>query len=226
MFLLSTINSVVLWLAFVSFWASFLIDETFAGDPQLDCFLRDPSSLIVLSSEPLDNCTSYDSTNGTVVCFQFVLDFNKGFSSAVGFIGVAVIYNKICISLLIFFWELPQKKEQNTCIKWKAISWIGVVIAIFAPIVFAIATIIVLKADTVKTNESTFLNVSYCVCFIYVGPLILLLLPCCVLRKDKKVSTSYTDLSAVNDEIENFNKKKPDDLLNMPKIPSSICNKL
>ena len=222
MFLLSTINSVVLWLAFVSFWASFLVDETFACDPQLDCFLRDPSSLIVSSSKRLDNCTSYDRTSATVVCFRFALNFNKGFSSAVGFIGVAVTYNKICISLLIFFWELPQRKEQN--IIWKVFSWFGVVFAIFAPIVFAIATIIVLKADTVKTNESTFLNFSYCVCFIYVGPLILLLLPCCVLRKSKKVSTSYTDLSAINDEIENFNENKPDNLLNMPKIPSAICN--
>ena len=220
LFLLSTINLVVLWLAFVSFWASFLVDETFVCDPQLDCFLLDPSALIVLSGKQLDNCTSYDCTNCTVVCFQFVFDFNKGFSSTVGFISVAVIYNKICISLLIFLWELPQRKRQNLQ-KWNLFSCIGVLIAIVAPIVFAFATtIIILKADTVKTNESTFLNVSYCVCFIYVGPLTLFLVPCCVLKKDKKISTSYTDVSSINDEIKNFNKKKPDNnsLLNMPSV--------
>lgn len=214
LFFLSTINSFVLLLTFMSFWASFLVDETFACDPQLDCFLRDPSSFVVLSSERVDNCTSYDGTNGTVVCFTFSFNLNNGFSSAVGFIGVAVVYCRLCIFLTIWLWKLPQR--QNCCFCCSCFSccfcsWCLVFLEIFMLIGFAIVTFVVKsRADPVETNESMLLNVSYSFCYLYVGPLTLLFVACCILRKGEMISTSSdTEQSSLIKNVKEFTERAP-----------------
>lgn len=204
----------------MSFWASFLVDETFACDPQLDCFLREPSTFLVFSSKRLDNCTSYNGTNSTVVCFTFSFNFNNGFSSAVGFIGVAVVYCRLCVSLLIYSWELPQKKNHNREQKCNCscfCSWFLVLFTITVLISFAIVTsIVIIKADRLKTNESILLNISYCLCYLYVGPLLLFLVTFCILRKGKKIlPTSHTELPSILESAEELMERAP---LNYPNI--------
>ena len=160
---LSTITLMVLQTTFFSFWISFLFNETFVCDPQLDCFLRDPSSLIVLSSEPLDNCTSYDGTNGTVVCFQFIFDLSKGFSSAVGFMAVAVVYCRLYISIMIWLQKFCSNKYQMYIMH----IVIGLIILSIIIVVFAVPFF----SDVVfKTFKSETIFITYLLSFGYIGP--------------------------------------------------------
>ena len=165
-FHLSPITLMILGPTFVSFWVLFLVNETFVCDPQLDCFLRDPSTLIVFSSEPLDNCTSsYDSTNGTVVCFQFIFDLTKGFSSAVGFMAVAVVYCRLYISIMIWLQKFGRNKYQMT---------ISYIMHIVITIIFVLIIIVVIEApffrDVVfKTFKSTTIFITYWISFAFMG---------------------------------------------------------
>lgn len=161
---LSTITSLILLMAFTSFWASFLVDETFACDPQLDCFLRDPS-LFVSSTKPLNNCTSLDYNNDAVVCFKFVFDFKAGFASAFGFAGVAALYCNVCFSILVWFSKLCN----NGCCKYIIGSII--ILGIFNSFTTGIF-IGAIKIDTIaNTNERSFLNIVYLVCYSLIGAL-------------------------------------------------------
>ena len=172
-FRLSTITLMVLGPTFMSFWVSFVVNETFVCDPQLDCFVRNPSTHIVLSSEPLDDCTSYDNTNGTVVCFQFVFDLTKGFSSAVGFMGVAVVYCRLYTFIMIWIQEFCSNKCHMGCIKY--VSDV-MHIVIFIPVISLFAIIgfraVPFFSDVVlKTNKSTIIFYAYMISFGYIGPL-------------------------------------------------------
>ena len=172
-FMLSTITLMVFGPTFMSFWASFIVNETFVCNPQLDCFLRDPSTFIVLSSEPLDDCTSYDSTNGTVVCFQFIFDLTKGFSSAVGYMGVAVVYCRLYAFIIIWLQEFCSNKCHNGCTKY--VSYIMHIVIIIPVItLFAIISFraVPFFSDVVlKTNKSTIIFDAYMFSFVYIGPL-------------------------------------------------------
>ena len=87
---LSTVTSAVIYAVFISFWASFLVDQTFVCDPQLDCFISNSSTEVdANSAERVDDCADV-SDNVTVICYHFVLDTTAGFASAVGFLTVAV----------------------------------------------------------------------------------------------------------------------------------------
>ena len=165
-FIVSSVTLLILVAGLMSFWISFIVNETFVCDPQLDCFLRDPSTLIVFSSEPLDNCTSYDSTNGTVVCFEFIFDLSKGFSSAVGFIGVAVGCCRLYIYIMIWLWKFFNKKFWIICIMHIVIMNIFILIFI---VVYAIPFL----SDAVfKTNKSTVIFIAYLSTFGYFGPMV------------------------------------------------------
>ena len=167
---LSTITIMILLPTFMSFWVSFIANETFVCDPQLDCFLRDPSTLIVSSSEPLDNCTSYDSNNGTVVCFEFTFDLTKGFSSAVGYMGVAVVYCRLYTLVLIWLQEFCSHKYQD-CIRCVSIIMQIVIAIIFILIVIVIGKVPFFRDVVLKTNKSTIIYLAYMFSFAYMGPL-------------------------------------------------------
>ena len=153
--ILSSVTLLILWATFMSFWISFIANETFVCGPQLDCFLRDPSTHYVLSSEPLDNCTSYDSTNGAMVFFEFIFDLSKGFSSAVGFMGVAVVYCRLYIhvSMMIQLWS---KKYQM------AHYIMHIVIAFIFILTFFVVLAVPFFSDVVfKTTKSITIFMAY-----------------------------------------------------------------
>ena len=193
--MLSTITLMVVSQTVMSFWVSFIANETFVCDPQLDCFLRDPSTQIVFSSKPLDNCTSYDSTNGTVVCFQFVFDLTEGFSSAVGFMGVSVIYCRLYTLVLIWLREFGERQVfTNTRFKEVFIMLVSLIIHIMTAviaiyIIIAVNTISFLSDVVFKTNKSIFIFYAYFFSFAYIGPLAGFYIAF-VLRKARKVATS------------------------------------
>ena len=170
---LSTITIMIFWPTFMSFWVSFIANETFVCDPQLDCFLRVPysSSLIVFFSDPLVNCSSYGSTNGAVVCFEFVFDLTEGFSSAVGFMAVAVVYCRLYTFIMIWLREFCSDKCQMNCTR--CVSFIMIlVISIIHLLIVSVVNLVPFFRDVVlKTNKSTIIFHAYMISFFYVGPL-------------------------------------------------------
>ena len=168
---LSTITIMIFWPTFMSFWASFIVNETFVCDPQLDCFLRDSSSFIVFSSEVLGDCTFYDSINATVVCFQFVFDLTEGFSSAVGFMGVAVVYCRLYTFIMIWLREFCSDKCRRNCAKCVSTN-MSVVTSIIHLLIFNVVYLVPFFSDVVfKTNKSTIIYHAYMISFSYIGPL-------------------------------------------------------
>ena len=168
LFLLSTITCVILWLSFMSFWVSFIVNETFVCDPQLDCFVRDPSTHIVFSSEPLDDCTSYDSTNGTVVCFQFVVDLTKGFF-ALCFFVVAVIFCRLCVHILIWFREICSKYQKVRCNMSVILSFIMEILTFIFALIVIVLFIVSFFSNMVFQTGIIFWV--YIFSFVYIGPL-------------------------------------------------------
>ena len=155
----------------LSFWASFIVNETVVCDPQLDCFLHHPSTHIVFSSKRLDDCTSYDSTSGTVVCFQFVFDLTKGFSSAVGFMGVAVVYCRLYTFIMIWLWEFCSDKCQRNCTICVSLI-MGLVTTFIYLLINIVVNFVPFFSDVLfKTNKSTIIYFTYTFSFFYIGPM-------------------------------------------------------
>ena len=101
---MSMVTTITLCCVFISFWAAFLLEETFVCDPRLDCFVTN-SSLSSASAEDfqtIQDCGEIEE-NATVRCFQFEFDAAEGFSYAVGFFGVAVAFISLYNNLLIWF---------------------------------------------------------------------------------------------------------------------------
>ena len=182
--ILSTVTLMLLLPTFMSFWVSFIANETFVCDPQLDCFLRYPSTHIVSSSEPLDDCTSYDGTDSTVICFQFVFDFTKGFFYALCFIVVALIYCRMCAYVLIWFRELFSKYQKVLhCNMSVLLSFIMEILTfIFALIVIVMYIVSFLSNMVFQTGIIFWV---YVFSFVYIGPLAIVI----VLGGAKKVTT-------------------------------------
>ena len=181
LFFLSTITCVILWLSFMSFWVSFIFNETFGCDPQLDCFIYDPLTHIVSSSEPLDNCTS---SNGTVVCFKFVFDFTKGFFFALCFIVVALIYCRLCANVLIWFRELFSKYQKVVhCNMSVLLSFIMEILTFIFALIVIIVYIVSFLSNMVFQTSIIFWV--YVFSFVYIGPLAIAI----VLGGAEKVTT-------------------------------------
>ena len=137
--LLSSLAPAVFIPSFVSFWASFLVDETYACDPGLDCFSRNSSSFVIDYQDPLTTCT--DLSNDTVVCFQFVFDYVAGFASMGGFLVVAVISTKVYGIVLVWLVGImpsPHDGRHGKCYSCRAVcSIVGVFSFFLAPIIIA-----------------------------------------------------------------------------------------
>lgn len=93
MFFLSSFTSLIISLAFFAFWDTFLIRNTYVCDPRLDCFER---NFIQVFSKPIDNCNTTD----IVICYEFVFDLIGGSSSAVGVVGIFVLYFNMNLTIL------------------------------------------------------------------------------------------------------------------------------
>ena len=148
MILLSTLSPALLVPAFVSFWASFLVDETFACDPGLDCFSRDPSSFSISHSRlPLFNCTDLDNTNTTVICFRFVLDYVAGFAAMGGVLVVSVVSLRvygIVLTWLVGVMPSSSTRRDGRCFSCQVIcSVVGIFIFFLAPIIISVVVLIV-----------------------------------------------------------------------------------
>lgn len=180
MILLSTLSPILFIPAFVSFWASFLVDETFACDPGLDCFSRDPSSFAINHQRlPLFNCTDFDTTSTTVICFQFVLDYTTGFAAMAGLLVVDVISLRvygIILMWLVGIMPSSAQGEGGKCGSCRVLcSVVGIFIFFLAPIIISvIILLIVLLVSFVneivfQSSERTLKFATYWTSFLVSG---------------------------------------------------------
>ena len=96
MFFLSPLTLWIISLAFFAFWDTFSIQQTYVCNPLLDCF-----HLTSIPYKSIDNCTHLNISD-PVICFEFVFDVVGGFSSAVGVVGISVLYFNMNLTILKF----------------------------------------------------------------------------------------------------------------------------
>ena len=177
MILLFTVTPAVFIPAFVSFWASFLVEETYACDPGLDCFYRDSSSFSIRHQQPLVNCTTSDGD--TVVCFQFVFDYVAGFASMGGFVVVAVTSLRVYGIVLVWLvgtMPSPRRDRGEKCYTCRALSSIVGVFAFFlAPVIIAVLVLITALLQPIvndivfQSNERVLKFATYWSCLLFTG---------------------------------------------------------
>ena len=106
---------VVMGFSFVTFWAIFMFDETFACDSGLDCFGFDKDSGNRISDLPLGtNCSEFESRdNVTITCYIFVFRYAEGFGAAGGIIVFAGVMLKVYAA--VFFRVFDSQSESDPC---------------------------------------------------------------------------------------------------------------
>ena len=163
----SSISTMTLSCVFLSFWVTFLIDETAVCDPSVDCFLNYGST-----PSPIEDCDDVER-NATVQCFEFVFAVSEGFASAIGFLAVVVAYVFILGYLLIWLIETVFDSGWDTCAgKCAVVGWIGLLLfQSFLVIVINIVSLSVpLFRDVIfQTVPNRVKFHAYMFCFAYVG---------------------------------------------------------
>ena len=170
-FVLSFVSTVVLYCVFISFWASFLLKETFVCDRRFDCFAGN-SSLSHLFGEDFERVQDCDEVeeDATVICFHFVFDSSEGFSYAVGFFGVAVSYIHIYGHLVI--WIMEKMSAPNVATLAKFFWCVCLAVVWLAPWIFVIvlASLPALSDLTEYTGESFVKFYAFLLFFFIGGP--------------------------------------------------------
>ena len=169
-YVLSFVSTVVLYCVFISFWASFLLKETFVCDRRFDCFAG--NSLSRSFSEDFERVQDCDEIeeSATVICFHFVFDSSEGFSYAVGFFGVAVSYIHIYGHLVI--WIMEKMSAPNVATLAKFFWCVCLAVVWLAPWIFVIvlASLPALSDLTEYTGESFVKFYAFLLFFFIGGP--------------------------------------------------------
>ena len=172
----STVISMFVFAVFVSFWTSFLLEPTYTCNPTLDCFFRNSTAWVYgKMPQKVEDCSEI-SSSVTVVCYQFVLNTTKGFSSSVGFLAVAVMYIYVYCYLVIWLMEIALSPRVES-FGAKICSVVGWAMLIVFPLLVAVVAIVVMYSDkilaeiTFKNFESEVIFITYWLFFVYAGPL-------------------------------------------------------
>lgn len=161
---------------FMTFWAIFMLDETFACDNGLDCFAFNKDSGDIVSDSPLGiNCSEFESQdNITITCYAFVFRYAEGIGAAGGIIVFAAFILKAYA--IAFFWALDSQPGEGTwgqvhhCCKVCVILLIG-----FSPLLLSIGLLavsifgvpIVIRTLT-KTTSGTVQFAAYIITLSYI----------------------------------------------------------
>lgn len=161
------ITTLTLWGVFVSFWATFLVDETHVCDSSLDCFVTGDERVRV------EDCATVK--NVSVDCFEFVLSVTEGFAAATGFVAVMVLY--VYIFGALHMWFLKSIDNSYDCkYMFKIAYTFYIAVSIMICVVIAIVTFTVpLFHDIViETEESLLKFIAYWICLssVPIGSLI------------------------------------------------------
>ncbi len=95
---------------FALFWTVFLIDESYACDPNLDCYPVLRKGFVLL---PISNCSEFQlQANVTILCYQFVFEFAEGIGAMGGLVTVVVLSVKLVTAILFWFVNSPPNVKQ------------------------------------------------------------------------------------------------------------------
>lgn len=172
--LFSTPTTFIFCMVFVTFWVSFLIEETSMCNTELDCFFTNSSD--ELPSQRIDDCADLADVNGTVTvtCYEFVLAVTEGFSKALGFLAVVAAYIVVNRYLLVWLLEGVYSDGHSNCVKrWFCCGIMSLlVLPLFGGmVVLVIVSTIPFFIDILTENMMTLiLFVTYFVFFVYIGP--------------------------------------------------------
>lgn len=177
---------------FLSFWDTFLIENSYTCDPALDCFPIDAEN-DNLQNDPIVNCSDFDtSDNITILCYQFVFKFTAGTAFAGGLLSFTAIGIKLLGSLLVWSLNLDGKGKQMEeedgieCCECCNVCWprcycclkVTVLITlVFSPLLFSIVTIIIVIAvpfvrDALSDRQRGLQFGAYYVIIFYIGILV------------------------------------------------------
>ena len=159
---------------FISFWATFLVEETHICDRSLDCFVTNSSTLKFESAprEPIQDCSLVDN-NDTIVCFEFVFDVTGGLASAFGFLTFLIAYIHIVSSITIGLVKEVQygDVDKQLCLMCGISCFPTILMIVTVAVIVVIVKVPIFSNAAFMTAESTLVFVSYTICFLYVGPL-------------------------------------------------------
>ena len=159
--------ALVLGCAFITFWSVFLIDETFACDPGLDCYpVTDDDDKKPLQHTPITDCSEFDTLdNVTIFCYQFVFRYAEGFGAAGGLVTFSILLFKLCAMSLFWFIDTPM---EGCCGKVKMVVGTLIIIIVFglSPlwsfVVLIVVTSVPIFTDAIlKTDQSTLQFLAY-----------------------------------------------------------------
>ena len=105
------INSISLvCCASLVFWNIFLVEQTFACDPGLDCYIFNPEDGSLLQQSPIENCSDFEfADNVKVQCFHFTFQFGAGIAAFGGLLKFGEITLQMFVTAVLygidFFYE-------------------------------------------------------------------------------------------------------------------------
>lgn len=126
------LNFFLLQAIFITFWITFLVDETFVCDERIDCF---PISIALLQDSPIENCTTFDSDDVEIRCYQFVLRYAETLGVAGGVLAIYCAITRGMFDCFVWLCLQTLKADSNrddshrdTC-TCKKISWCVIMVA-------------------------------------------------------------------------------------------------
>ena len=124
--------SINIWQAiFGTFWAVFLIDETFACDEKLDCFPFNISNASntagPIQDYPIEDCADFILIDDVEIqCYQFVLNYAEAMGAAGGVLILATLIIEGHVELLL--WLLAKLSASDSFLRmicWMITNFIG-----------------------------------------------------------------------------------------------------
>ncbi len=163
-----------IWLSvFGTFWAVFLIDESFGCDERLDCFPFNTSSNAsnttngLIQDYPIDNCADFIlDDNVEIHCYRFVLNYAEALGTAGGVLIIATTIIEGHLELLIWLKDKLSEVESHEvckCIAWFGLfSIAGIIPYLLAAAIFIVGVSVPFFADIwLKTGPSKVMFYSY-----------------------------------------------------------------
>jgi len=128
--LVNSLMSIAIWqAAFATFWAVFLIEESFACDENLDCFpVRSNSSHtlgLLIQDVPIKDCSKFILADDIqVLCFRYSLNYAEALGAAGGVFLIATTFIRGHLEVLMEILRIEISKymsHQENIKLWKLI---------------------------------------------------------------------------------------------------------
>ncbi len=160
----------------IAFWNAFLVDESMACNPNMDCFAINSTTRKAKTENPLINCTDYEN-DYTIHCYKFVFNY----AGALGNAGGVLVLASVIMNVQAGLWVGASSQEGK--VGW----WCGVIAVTTLNIICSIGllatpilvfSVPLLRDTVVNTNRSqiqffTYWSTFMCA-FLFSGPILMI----------------------------------------------------